>query len=167
MDLLKPIPSFEDYKIDEKGNVFSCKYNKLKQMIPQNSTAGYHYVSLCVNGQRRNRFIHRLVAQTFIENPQDKAEVNHINGNKLDNNVENLEWVTPSENIKHAIKIGAIVPSDKSKTALRNRSIKTTKDEITGNVYDSLKNACLDLGINYSTQLHRMSKGIKSRLQYI
>jgi hypothetical protein len=167
MGLLKEISGYPDYKIDSFGNVFSYKYNKVKQMIPQKATAGYHYVTLCKNGTRRNRFIHRLVAQEYIPNPLNKEEVNHINGNKLDNRIENLEWVTPSENIKHAITIGAIVRSDKSKIALRNRSIKTTKDEITGNVYDSLKNACIDLGINYSTQLHRMSKGIKSRLQYI
>ncbi len=167
MVLLKEISDYPDYKIDSMGNVFSHKYNRIKQMIPQKATAGYHYVTLCKDGKRRNRFIHRLIAQEYIPNPLNKQEVNHINGNKLDNRIENLEWVTPSENIKHAIKLGLLVCSERSKQLLRDRSIKKTKDVITGNVYDSLKNACIDLGINYSTQLHRMSKGVQSRLQYI
>ena len=167
MVLLKEISDYPDYKIDSIGNVFSHKYNRIKQMIPQKATAGYHYVTLCKNGKRRNRFIHRLIAQEYIPNPLNKQEVNHINGNKLDNRIENLEWVTPLENIQHAIKLGLLVCSESSKQLLRERSIKKTKDVITGNVYDSLKNACIDLGINYSTQLHRMSKGVQSRLQYI
>jgi len=167
MDSLKQIQDYEDYKIDGNGNVYSYKKNVVKKMIPQKATAGYYYVTLCKNGTRKNRFIHRLMAQAFIENPENKLEVNHKNGKKLDNRLCNLEWVTPSENIKHAIKLGLIVSSERSKQLLRQRSIKKTKDVITGNVYDSLKNACLDLGINYSTQLHRMSRGVQSRLQYI
>tara|TARA_R110000868_G_scaffold61031_1_gene185636 strand:- start:26 stop:529 length:504 start_codon:yes stop_codon:yes gene_type:complete len=167
MALTKQIPDYEDYKIDENGNVFSCKYNKIKPMIPQKATAGYQYVTLCKNGTRRNRFIHRLVAQVFIENPENKLEVNHKNGNKYDNNLSNLEWVTPSENIKHAIKLGLIVCSERSKELLRARSIKKTQDIITGKIYDSLKNACLDLDINYPYQVQRMTRGRESRLKYI
>jgi hypothetical protein len=167
MDLLKQIQDYEDYKIDGNGNVYSYKKNVAKKMIPQKATAGYHYVSLCKNGTRKNRFIHRLMAQAFIENPENKLEVNHKNGNKLDNRLCNLEWVTPSENIKHAVKLGLIVTSEKSKQLLRERSIKKTQDIVTGKIYDSLKNACLDLQINYSAQITRMSRGRKSRLQYI
>lgn len=67
--------------------------------------SGYICVHLSKNGKSKNIDIHRLVAIAFLENLENKSQVNHKNGNKEDNTVENLEWVTPSENILHAIKI--------------------------------------------------------------
>jgi len=57
-------------------------------------------------GKKHTVSVHRLIANAFIPNPQNKPEVNHINGNKLDNNIENLEWVTRSENAQHAVDTG-------------------------------------------------------------
>jgi hypothetical protein len=67
---------------------------------------GYNRVVLYNNGLAKSYMVHRLVAESFINNPFNKPQVNHINGIKLDNSVENLEWVTISENQKHAYKIG-------------------------------------------------------------
>lgn len=67
---------------------------------------GYEQVTLHNNGKPNFCLVHRLVADTFISNPENKPTVNHINGIKNDNRVENLEWATISENMKHAYKIG-------------------------------------------------------------
>ena len=68
----------------------------------QENNKGYLFVSAHENGHRKNLLIHRLVAEAFIPNPEKKPEVNHIDGNPHNNRVDNLEWVTSSENRKHA-----------------------------------------------------------------
>lgn len=65
---------------------------------------GYLMVTISFNNKVIKRRVHRLVATTFIPNKNNKPEVNHINGIKTDNNINNLEWVTPKENVQHAIK---------------------------------------------------------------
>ena len=69
---------------------------------------GYKFVCLRKENTNKNIMIHRLVAQAFIPNPNNKPQVNHKDGNKLNNCVSNLEWCTPSENLKHAIDIGLV-----------------------------------------------------------
>lgn len=74
-------------------------------LVPVNRGDGYYVVSLC-NGSSRSRIIHRLVAQAFIPNPENKPQVNHKDGDKSNNSLDNLEWVTVSENILHSFRIG-------------------------------------------------------------
>ncbi len=71
--------------------------------------AGYHYMAFREDGKQKNYYIHRLVAETFIDNPDNKPFVNHINGDKGDNTVFNLEWVTTAENNQHARETGLLV----------------------------------------------------------
>lgn len=97
-----PIKDFENYFVDEEGNVYSKKV-KLK---PKKNKDGYLVVSVRKNKKAFSRLIHRLVAQTFINNQENKPMVNHINGIKTDNSVSNLEWCTASENSKHAWQTG-------------------------------------------------------------
>lgn len=99
------------YQVSDYGNVRSTNYKmtqttrNLKQF---HDGRAYMKVKLCRYGQERTVAVHRLVATTFLENPDGKEEVNHIDGNTLNNNLSNLEWVTPKENMKHAYRIGHI-----------------------------------------------------------
>ncbi len=95
-----------DYEISTSGEVRSWKWGEPKILTPVPDRKGYLYVCLHIDGKQKNCSIHRLVAQAFIPNPDGKPEVNHLNGIKTDNRVENLEWCTRSENMRHAYTTG-------------------------------------------------------------
>lgn len=103
--MMKPIPGYEGlYSITEDGRIWSYYRNKWKK--PQLDKDGYLTISLYKNRKRKGYLFHRLVAQTYIPNPENKPEVNHKNGIKDDNRVEDLEWVTRKENSIHAYETG-------------------------------------------------------------
>lgn len=112
------------YKVSSQGVVYSCLRNKVIKLLDTNM--GYKRVCLYNSNIPKHISVHRIVAEAFLDNPENKPEVNHINGVKTDNRVENLEWVTRSENMKHGFSTGLIKISDKCKEANRSRS-KTTK----------------------------------------
>lgn len=96
------------YIITEFGDVIPFRRqgsngNPLKHQIMKN---GYHKVWLRNDGEKECKYVHRLVAEHFIPNPLNKPCINHLDGNKDNNHVSNLEWCTYSENMKHAIKNG-------------------------------------------------------------
>lgn len=97
------IPNIKQcYLISSYGRIFNTRTNKYMKlfMVPN----GYYAVTLTFNtGQQKRFYIHRLVALAFIPNPSNKDQVNHLNGIKKDNYIENLEWCTSQENIMHAI----------------------------------------------------------------
>ena len=93
------IKGYPNYSVSNLGRVKSKKTGKL---LKSYQTKGYLRVSLYNDAGRKCKLVHRLVAEAFIPNPQNKPEVNHINGCKADANVCNLEWATASENMSHA-----------------------------------------------------------------
>jgi len=97
--MIKSVDGFDGYQIDEEGNVYGKDGRVLK---PSYCGRGYKAVALRKNGKTITCYIHRLVASNFIENAESKKTVNHKDGNRLNNSVENLEWNTYSENNEHA-----------------------------------------------------------------
>ena len=98
---MKIIPDFPNYTICKDGIVMG-KAEK-KQTLGKN---GYRYVTLYANNQSKKLYIHRLLAELYIPNPECKRTVNHIDGNKQNNCLTNIEWHTDSENIQHAYDNG-------------------------------------------------------------
>lgn len=95
----KQINNYVNYLIDEDGNIFNTNTKQfLKGSVGEN---GYKYYRLSKDNKKKMFYAHRLVAEHFIDNPNDLPVVNHIDGNKLNNNVNNLEWLSYSDNSKH------------------------------------------------------------------
>jgi hypothetical protein len=116
MEVWKTINGYENYEISSLGRVkslsrktnFGCSYIISKEIILKYwmDKKGYSYVTLRSNNLSKNFLVHRLVGLHFIENPFNKPQINHIDGNKLNNKIENLEWATAKENLKHAVETG-------------------------------------------------------------
>lgn len=115
-EIWKEVNGYEGlYQVSTFGRVKSLKRNIILSQIK--GTGGYRMVNLYENKKRSKKLVHRLVAQEFIENPTDKEQVNHIDGNKSNNYLSNLEWATRSENVKHAYLIGLKKPTKKVRAA--------------------------------------------------
>ena len=110
----RTIFDFPNYEVSNKGNIRSKEYNdslghlrSSKKLKKQVNNCGYEYVILSSKEEKHKTLtVHRIVAKTFIPNPEEKEDVNHIDGNKLNNNVNNLEWTTTQENIIKRYEIG-------------------------------------------------------------
>ena len=96
----RAVKGYSEYEVSNLGRVVSCR----GELTPARLPKGYLMVNLCKNGKQKPHYIHRLVAQAFIPNPENKPTVNHIDGDKNNNRVSNLEWATYLENNLHAVK---------------------------------------------------------------
>jgi len=110
-EIWKPIDGFENYLISNKGRVKSIlgRFKTRKEIImkPDIGKMGHKRVLLS-KPTRTRKLVHRLVAEAFMENPENKPQINHIDNDPKNNNVENLEWVTCSENLQHAQNQGRL-----------------------------------------------------------
>jgi hypothetical protein len=116
MEIWKTIKGFENYQVSNFGRVkslekktkFGCSFKTYPEIILKNwiDKKGYHYVDLRNNNLRKRFLVHRLVGICFLENKQNKPQINHIDGVKSNNYLYNLEWNTAKENLKHAVDIG-------------------------------------------------------------
>jgi len=108
MGIWKDIKGFEGmYQASTCGHIRNSRTGHI--MSPCLNRKGYPQTSLWKNKKGHSKTIHRHVAETFIPNPENKPQVNHIDGNKLNNNIDNLEWNTSNENIQHAYDNGLIL----------------------------------------------------------
>ena len=100
----KEIERLPNRYINKQGEIYSESSKKFLKY--QEDKDGYFYINSTGRGIKTTHRIHRLVAETFINNPENKPQVNHIDGNRKNNHVDNLEWCTQSENIQHSYNIG-------------------------------------------------------------
>ena len=142
MEEWRDIPGYESfYQVSNLGNVRSIRFNKIRNMKSWDSN-GYRAVELYLNNNGYTVGIHRLVALAFIPNPENKPEVNHKDRNRSNNNVENLEWVTQSENIAHAYRNGV-----KPRPTYQNQPLqKEILDIIENKKYFSIREASRQTG---------------------
>lgn len=105
-EIILPIKDWEgEYSISNYGYVLTHKWGVTRKINGSIDTGGYNYYCLYRNNKRIMMWTHRIVALHFIENPNNERDVNHIDGNKLNNHISNLEWVNRRENVSHANNI--------------------------------------------------------------
>lgn len=158
--------SLDRYIINKNGDkqYFPGKY------LTQGVSDNYLKVTLSKSNKQRTFRVHILVARAFIPNPENKPEVNHIDGNKKNNKVNNLEWNTRSENELHAYKNGLAKPSDKQKQAVakyakENYSKKVVQYSLNGEFikeWNSMHDVWRELGIRPS-YICRCCKGLRNQ----
>jgi hypothetical protein len=124
--MIKPITNFQGYFIDSSGKVYcnlgkgnrnKCKIVDMYEIKPRLTKQGYTRIYARQNstGKRKDLYVHRLVAEAFIPNPDKKQYVNHINCIRNDNRVENLEWCTAKENAHQTEKLHHIIRNSEGK----------------------------------------------------
>lgn len=166
------------YIVFENGDIYNLKNHKLK---PGTDGRGYKYIFVHDGKSRKTEKVHRIVAKCFIPNPDNKPQINHVDGDKSNNDISNLEWVTQSENMKHAFSLGLC--ENTLRAARKNGSehgketilhaIEATRKPVinksSGIVYPSVKAASDAIGVKYDT-LRSWLNGVnrnKSSLEYI
>lgn len=146
----KAIKDFEDYLITDTGRIYSIKSQKY--MKQRKNNRGYLMVSLCKNAKHTSLLVHRLVANAFIPNPENKPTVDHVKRDQTDNRVENLRWADMSEQNKNQSHINR---TSKMKEKYGTPIIEVINDEVS-NGYLSLRTVP---NINYQNLSHHINKG--------
>lgn len=151
----KEYDNFSNYLISTTGRVWSKHKNRVMAQFVQNS--GYMQIQIVSDSGRQTRFlVHRLVALTWISNPLQKKYVNHIDGNKLNNDVSNLEWCTNSENIKHA-RLSGLNPYNLPTLNKKLKGKKKSASIYFGVAFDKSRNKWIS-GVTYQGKIHKQRR---------
>lgn len=155
----KDIKGYEGlYAITDEGQVYS--YQNKRFLTPAKCGNGYLKVILCRGKEdHKNLMIHRLVAEAFIPNPDEKLTVNHIDGNKQNNVVSNLEWNTYSENLKHAYSHELSSWNEKKGRPMRPVHMIDKKSGAVLKTYQSIGEAIRDIGAIRHSQIIDVCRG--------
>lgn len=155
--------NYKGYTIYEDGRVLGLKGYFLK---PGLSSNGYFTVCICTKEKKTSVPIHRLIAESFIPNPENKIYINHKNSIRTDNSIDNLEWCTPKENACHMVKSGRI---NNTINSIRKRMSKRVIDSSNGEIYPSCTNAAKELGYKKSTLVNMLlgNRKNKTTLKYL
>lgn len=186
---LEGFENFKGYSITEDGMVFSHfkRHDKIwivtkepqKQMAVATNKKGYKTIRLSAGSKKKSVRIHRLVALAFIPNPNNKPQVNHIDGDKANNHISNLEWVTGSENHKHKVEHGLNIAKSGAEHYMRIRNFQegdhhcckcVLQIDNNGNIVAKYKSLCLaakSIGIGYSNISKAVHGHIKSAGGYM
>jgi hypothetical protein len=159
-EIYKEIEGHKDYYISNLGNVKTTGrvvpfYKGGTKKYPERILKQQKHRYAIIEIDRKKMLVHRLVAKHFIPNPDKKECVNHKNGNKLDNRVENLEWATHTENINHAYKNGLI----------QKANHKQVIDKITGIKYNSIKDYGKTTNLSQYQLYNRLKRGLLQNIE--
>lgn len=149
-EIFREIDGFPDYEVSNLGRVCSFKGRYPRILKPRKNRCGYLYVILYTGGKGVRKTIHRLVAEAFVPNPENKPEVNHIDEDKKNNVAENLEWVTRRENNNHgtrnkkvAMRLGkAVVQYTTNGVFIAEYPSTREAERVTGIAYQSICSVC-------------------------
>ena len=151
------LKDFPKYYITDTGDLYSRTSGRFKKLKLYKNRTGYFQYNF---SKKKTKEIHRLVAETFIPNPKNKPQVNHIDGNKQNNKVENLEWVTRSENQIHAHRVLGIPSPAKNKCGklhVRSKPVVATKGE-KKLYFESINMAAKALNVNCTSIVQCVKK---------
>jgi hypothetical protein len=155
MEIFKDVPNYEGiYQISNFGNCISLRYNR--KLVASTDKNGYNTFLFSVKKNKKTFKSHRLVAISFIDNPNNLPCVNHIDGNKQNNCINNLEWCTHKENTKHAFDTGLI----KEK---KSRKILDIKSKV---LYNNYKEVCKIFNIKKSTLISKLNGTLKNNTNF-
>lgn len=148
--IFEKVKGFKDYVISRDGRIVSLRTKK--ELKKSNHSGGYLVITLRNSKTKKyyTKYFHRVIATQFIPNPLKLTDINHIDGDKKNNSLDNLEWVTRKENVIHAHRIGKCPRTINHIRALKDRGKIVYHEEI-GVFYESIEEASIYSGIKYST----------------
>ena len=164
---MKQITNYPNYYVSLDGKVFSLL--SMKWLKPRKTGNGYCQVQLFNDKGYKYLLVHRLVAETYLINNEGKKTVNHLDGDKLNNSLLNLQWSTHSENLKHAFKNGLKFHNKNQRTAISNvgkrvgrlngiksadKKKKLILNEMTGIYYNGLEEAAYSINVDRNSKMN-------------